>query len=256
MARKIGLDLNYYEHPCCTGVREAECRRSTLHWDLPVGRIALVCVDVWSEHYIQSHVDRTTEIALQRIVPLQEAFRQMGALVVHGPSPECARKYPEWLEAEVDQPQMQKGDWPPAEFRRKEGDYAGFTRSYTERSEDFDRIIRDRIIVPEAAPKGDDRVIANGEALHGLLARRGGLFLFYVGFAANMCVPFRDYGMRAMKDRGYEIILVEDCTTAIEVEDTADELILSRACKIDAALTVGYTVQSADLLAACGSTVA
>ena len=86
--------------------------------------------------------------------------------------------------------------------------------------------------------------------------RRGGLFLFYVGFAANMCVPFRDYGMRAMKDRGYEIILVEDCTTAIEVEDTADELILSRACKIDAALTVGYTVQSADLLAASGSTVA
>ena len=94
-------------------------------------------------------------------------------------------------------------------------------------------------------------MVVNGEALHRLLERRGGLFLFYMGFAANMCVPFRDYGMRAMKDRGYEIILVEDCTTAIEVEDTADELALSRACKIDAALTIGYTVQSADLLAAC-----
>ena len=86
-------------------------------------------------------------------------------------------------------------------------------------------------------PREGDRVIANGEALHRLLQRRGVLFLFYVGFAANMCVPFRDYGMRAMKSRGYEIILVEDCTTAIEVEDTAGDLALSRACRIDAAFT-------------------
>ena len=94
-------------------------------------------------------------------------------------------------------------------------------------------------------------MVANGEALHRLLRRRGVLFLFYMGFAANMCVPFRDYGMRAMKDRGYEVVLLEDCTTAIEVEDTADDLLLSQACKIDAALTIGYTLQSADLLAVC-----
>ena len=251
MGETLDLDLDYYEHPRGTGIREANCRRSNLHWELPVDQIALVCVDVWSEHYIESHVDRTTAITLERIVPLQEAFRRMGALVVHGPSPDCARKYPEWLEEEVAEPQQKKSDWPPAGFRRREGEYAGFARPYTEKSEEFERIIRDRSIVPEAAPKGEDRVVANGEALHRLLERRGGLFLFYMGFAANMCVPFRDYGMRAMKDRGYEVILVEDCTTAIEVEDTASELMLSRACKIDAALTIGYTVQSADLLAAC-----
>ena len=251
MSETLNLDLNYYEHPRGTGIREADCRRSTLRWQLPVEQVALVCVDVWSEHYIQTHVDRTTKITLERIVPVQEAFRQLGALVVHGPSPDCARKYPEWLEEEVDEPQRPEGDWPPADFRGKEGEYAGFARPHTERTEEFNRIIRDRRIVPEAAPRGDDRVGANGEALHRLLRRRGVLFLFYMGFAANMCVPFRDYGMRAMKDRGYEVVFLEDCTTAIEVEDTADDLLLSQACKIDAALTIGYTLQSADLLAAC-----
>ena len=251
MPEILHLELSYYEHPRGAKLREADCRRSAVHWALPVEQVALVCVDVWSEHYIQTHVDRTTEITLERIVPVQEAFRRLGALVVHGPSPDCARKYPEWLEEEVEGLQTPESAWPPAEFRRKEGEYAGFARPYTEQSEEFDRIIRERRIVPEAAPRGDDRVVVNGEALHRLLARRGGLFLFYVGFAANMCVPFRDYGMRAMKDRGYESILVEDCTTAIEVADTAGDFALSRACKIDAALTVGYTTNSADLLAAC-----
>ena len=251
MGETLNLDLNYYEHPRGTGIREADCRRSTLRWQLPVEQVALVCVDVWSEHYIQTHVDRTTKITLERIVPVQESFRQLGALVVHGPSPDCARKYPEWLEEEVDEPQRPEGDWPPADFRGKGGEYTCFARPHRERTEEFDRIIRDRRIVPEAAPRGDDRVVANGEALHRLLRRRGVLFLFYMGFAANMCVPFRDYGMRAMKDRGYEVVLLEDCTTAIEVEDTADDLLLSQACKIDAALTIGYTLQSGDLLAMC-----
>jgi hypothetical protein len=49
----------------------------------------------------------------------------------------------------------------------------------------------------------------------------------------------------------YEIVLVEDCTTAIEVEDTVSDLMLSRACAIDTALTIGHTTNSADLLEAC-----
>ncbi|MEE3259018.1 MAG: isochorismatase family protein [Candidatus Latescibacterota bacterium] len=251
MSEILHLELSYYEHRRSTKQREADCRRRVVHWGLPTEQVALVCVDVWSEHYIQTHVDRTTEITLERIVPVQEAFRRLGALVVHGPSPDCARKYPEWLEEEIEGSQMFVPAWPPSEFRRKEGDYADFVRPCEQQSEEFDQMIRERSIVPEAAPRGDDRVVVDGEALHRLLVRRGGLFLFYVGFAANMCVPFRDYGMRAMKDRGYDIILVEDCTTAIEVADSAGDLALSRACKIDAALTVGYTANSVDLLVAC-----
>ena len=57
--------------------------------------------------------------------------------------------------------------------------------------------------------------------------------------------------MRAMKARGYEIILLRDCTTAIEVADTADDLQLSKAAVMDTELTVGYTVSSSELVAAC-----
>ena len=67
-----------------------------------------------------------------------------------------------------------------------------------------------------------------------------------------MCVPFRDYGTRAMAARGYDIVLVRDCTTAIEVTDTVEDLMLSRAAVIDTELNVGYTVTSSELLAACG----
>ena len=250
MSKTISVDVHYYEHQRGTEIREEQAQRSTLRWELPVERVALVCVDVWSEHYVATHLARTTEITLEKIVPLQATFRQVGALVVHGPSPDCARKYGEWLEEEVEGSAVAGADWPPAAFRHKEGEFAGFARPYAAKTEEFERIIRDRSIVPEAAPQEGDRVIVNGEALHQLLQRRGVLFLFYVGFAANMCVPFRDYGMRAMKSRGYEIILVEDCTTAIEVADTAGDLALSRACRIDAALTVGYTMSSEDLLEA------
>ena len=250
MSKTISVDVHYYEHQRGTEIKEEQAQRSTLRWELPVERVALVCVDVWSEHYVATHLARTTEITLEKIVPLQATFRQVGALVVHGPSPDCARKYGEWLEEEVEGPAVAGADWPPAAFRHKEGEFAGFARPYAAKTEEFERIIRDRSIVPEAAPQEGDRVIVNGEALHQLLQRRGVLFLFYVGFAANMCVPFRDYGMRAMKSRGYEIILVEDCTTAIEVADTAGDLALSRACRIDAALTVGYTTSSEDLLEA------
>ena len=247
----LDIDLTYYEYERLTELDEADCHRRSLRWELPLQQVALVLVDVWSEHYIQTHLERATRITRERIVPVLRAFRQLGALVVHGPSPDCARKYAAFLEAEVENPRPPGADWPPAEFRRREGKYASFVRPGMEQSAEYDRIIRQRRIVPEAEPGGDDRVVANGEALHRLLARRGGLFLFYMGFAANMCVPSRDYGMRAMKERGYEIVLVEDCTTAIEVGDTAGDLTLSRACAVDAALTIGYTTSSSELLEAC-----
>ncbi len=95
-------------------------------------------------------------------------------------------------------------------------------------------------------------VVETGDDLHDLLHQRGILYLFYVGFAANICVPFKSYGMRAMKDRGYEIILVRDCTTAIETEDTLGTMDITRNAVRDTELNIGYTVSSAELVSACG----
>ncbi|MBI2952185.1 isochorismatase family protein, partial [bacterium] len=143
-------------------------------------------------------------------------------------------------------------DWPPPDFRRKAGDYAKWARPMEEKNRLYEDIIANRGIIPEVTPQGDDHVIVTGDQLHRLLRHRKILHLFYCGFAANMCVPFRDYGMRAMKSRGYEIILIRDCTTAIEVAETYDDLAISRVCVVDTELTVGYTISSSDLVAACG----
>ena len=53
-----------------------------------------------------------------------------------------------------------------------------------------------------------------------LCRERGILYLIYVGFATNICVPDRDYGMRAMRERGYALVLVRDATTGVEASDT------------------------------------
>ncbi|MBT5829551.1 MAG: hypothetical protein HOH77_05080 [Candidatus Latescibacteria bacterium] len=47
------------------------------------------------------------------------------------------------------------------------------------------------------------------------------------------------------------IVLIRDCTTAIEVADTHENLDLSRNAVIDTEVNIGYTTSSSDLLAAC-----
>ena len=44
--------------------------------------------------------------------------------------------------------------------------------------------------------------------------------LLYAGFATNWCILNRDYGMRAMAQRGYNMILLRDATMGVEFPDT------------------------------------
>ncbi|MCZ6632359.1 MAG: isochorismatase family protein, partial [bacterium] len=141
--------------------------------------------------------------------------------------------------------------WPPAEFQQKSGAYEKWARPQDSSDPVFDAILKDRKIISEVEPQPGDDVIVTGDQLHRLLSHRKILHLFYTGFAANMCVPFRDYGMRAMKDRGYDITLIRDCTTAIEIADTAEGLDLTRAAVIDTELNIGYSVSSEAVIQAC-----
>ena len=61
--------------------------------------------------------------------------------------------------------------------------------------------------------------------------------------------------MRAMKDRGYEIILIRDCTTAIEAADTIETLDITKNAVRDTELNIGYTVSSSGLMEACEKAV-
>ena len=254
--KSIELDVRYYHLTYRAYINEDEFHLNTLHWELPVNQIALILVDVWSDHYAKTHLDRGRDITLNRILPVLEAFRELGAAVIHAPSPSCATKYPQWTQfAGNDEvfgrPSQPRDNWPPPEFRSKTGEYAKWARPKDPKDAFFDSIIENRSIIPEVAPQDGDHVILNGDQLHRLLKHKQILQLFYVGFAANMCVPFRDYGMRAMHDRGYDVTLLRDCTSAIEVAETYPDMLLSKAAVVEIEQTVGYSAASEDLVAAC-----
>ncbi len=254
--KSIRLDVRYYHLTRKASVEEKDFHLRILQHEYPVDRVALVLVDVWSDHFVSTHLQRGRNITIERILPVADAFRSVGAAVIHAPSPDCAKRYAAWTRFAGDEEVFGRSspprdDWPPAEFRSGTGDYEEWARPKDPHDEVFEDIIKNRRIIPEAEPRAGDDVIVTGAQLHRLLKHRGILHLFYAGFAANMCVPFRDYGMRAMKDRGYDIILIRDCTTAIEVAETSENLDLSRAAVIDTEVNIGYTTSHSDLVAAC-----
>lgn len=252
------LEVEYYHMPQRAGVDEADFRRACLHWALPVKQAALVLVDMWSEHYVQSHLARGGRITQDCIVPLMHMFRRTDATVVHAPSPDCAPRYQHLLTrvegtptgpAVPERAQPLFPDWPPADFRSKTGAFSGLGRPVDAKDAEYDRIIRERGLMPEVEPTEGDCVVFTGEQLHAVLRSRGVTTLFYVGFAANFCVPNRDYGMRAMRGRGYDIVLVRDGTAAIEVADTIDAEELTAAAVRDVETAIGYSICTEALLA-------
>jgi len=188
--------------------------------EIPIAQAALVLVDVWHDHYIASHLERAQWIVRGRILPTVTTARDAGMLIVHAPSPPVAANYPEVQRPHVEPPARETPNWPPPDFVRREGPYAAYKRPEGL----VMRAAHDRAagykIHPLVLPEPGDWLVANGVELHALCRERGVLHLIYAGFAANMCVPYRDYGIRAMRARGYHCLLLRDCTTAIEGHDT------------------------------------
>ena len=251
----IELDIRYYHRPQNVGISEGDIYHNTLHRSLRASEIALVLVDVWSDHHIATHLQRGRDITLKHIRPAIEVFRRLGAAVIHAPGPECAEKYARWIRyaKEGDARGVSSpvdDDWPPAEFRNITAAYKRLARPSESGRQAVRDIAKNRRIIEEIAPQDDDEVVANGNQLHRLLRARQIPHLFYAGFAANICVPFKDYGMRAMKDRGYEIVLIRDGTTAIETADTIERMALTKNAIRDTEFNIGYTVSSSELIGA------
>ena len=253
----LNLSVRYYALRMARGKRcdEKTFRHATLNWRIPPQEAAVILVDCWDKHYIASHEERSRKITLDRIKPVLEACRTAGVTVVHAPSPPTAKHFPQWIryagEAEINGAGPTAAPaWPPQGFRQRQGKYAQFAKPKDPVLDEWLKT-HERLIIPEIAPIEDDFVIATGAQLHRLLTHKQILHLFYAGFAANMCVPFRDYGMRAMKDRGYNIILLRDCTSAIEAHSTVADFQLTQDAIINTEMTVGHTCTSAELIKAC-----
>jgi nicotinamidase-related amidase len=192
---------------------------------IPTEQAALVLVDCWDQIIVESFQERAERISEETIRPVLEASRAAGITVVHAPSPPLAEKFREfWPEdcAQADQPApAADADWPPTAFAQRQGEWAHLQARRSGLHQDqLDRIDRDRSIHAAVLPQPGDAVVAAGDQLHRLCRERGILYLFYVGFATNICVPDRDYGMRAMRERGYALVLLRDATTGVEASDT------------------------------------
>ena len=235
---------------------EANFGFATKDLTMPTDQVGLVLVDCWDIHPYASHLERGEHICENVLAPVANACREVGIAVIHAPSPGQAKLYSQWTkyasDAELFGAPGAETEWPPAEMRNRTGDYAQFAKEEVPcvkkwRAEELDK----RKIVDCLEPQPNDFVIANGEQLHRLCRDNGIVHLLYGGFAANMCVPGRDYGTRAFGRRGYNVILLRDGTTAIEAHCTLDGMRLTEAAVLETEMTIGFTCMSADLLAAC-----
>jgi len=255
---ELSLKLRHYHFDFAEGQPWVEENTGAVETARPFKpqETALVMVDCWDRHYLKSFLARSDQIIRERIVPLRDACRQAGISIIHAPSPSQAKQYPQWLQYAGDDELFARHasnapDWPPPSFRTRTGEYEQYAKQPGAVVQAWRVVEADqRRIAPELEPRDDEFVIATGRQLHRLLRHRKILHLLYAGFAANMCVLARDYGMRAMHHRGYNTILLRDCTTGIEANDTAADQGLMRAAILEAEMLLGFSADSGDLRAA------
>ena len=212
------------------------------------GSRALVLVDVWDNHFIESWLERAESVTREAVVPVLETARRIGLTIVHAPCPEVAAQYPQARRHRPPEPEP-NASWPPAEFRKREGEYAAFRgpRNQPPGIPSIDNLGMSR----EIRVLDDEEVISTGQQLHELLEARRILHLLYGGFATNWCIMNRDYGIRAMAKRGYNIILLRDATMGVEFPDTVDTCFATEISIRDAEVQIGFTASNRDFLAAC-----
>jgi nicotinamidase-related amidase len=224
---------------------------------LPVHQTALVLVDVWAVHYIDSMVRRIKRLVADTIVPALQAARQAGITVIHAPSPWIVqRRGYQTAKPELAEPAVEAATWPPAGFGHiyRGGEWAAFGRPEEPRLPAvYEWYETDLDIAAPARPEGDDLVISSGPELHAVLEERRILHLIYVGFCANWCLVGRDYGIMAMNQRGYNLILLRDATTGIESADTVDDLLMTNMTIREIETKWGWSATSEAFAAACVS---
>jgi len=248
--KSISVKPRYYRWHVDPGVEwiEANTRYARLDWQIPVSQTALVLVDVWQRHYIKDPEIRAEEIIDTKLLPLLSSFRKAGIKIIHAPSPEVAVTHSNWVRIQSREQVFSKRDeWPPAEFLSSTGVYKPFAMPY-EPMEEVRNKMAPLTFHPKVVPLEGEPVVANGVELHEYLKQNRILFLLYAGFNTNACIINRDYGTIRMRDRGYRIILVRDCTTGMESKETQPSMAQTNGAILFLEMFGCFTVLSSDLI--------
>jgi nicotinamidase-related amidase len=221
---------------------------ATLDWQIPLSQTALVLLDVWQRHYIKDTEERGERVINDNLIPLVEKCRQSGMQIIHAPSPPVAKRHPNWVKLVSEDEMMAKtDDWPPQQFRSLSGPYKNYRRPVEPREAERQSLpILD--FHPKVQPVANEPVIATGEELHRYCKQEGILFLFFAGFNTNACILSRDYGTIHMSNRGYEVILVRDCTTGMESAETHATLAQTNNAILQLEMFGQYSVASGEIM--------
>jgi len=257
---KLELRVRYYQDSTPSGVPciETNFKRREIMMPLPVQETALILVDIWNVLHIKSWIERTKKITVNAVVPVIEKARAARLTIVHAPSPEVAEKYPLSTKYASDAelfhtPKMY--NWPPKDFVKRQGDYRIFAGpsdqppGVKKKEKELQLPPLDLSSAIKVHP--DDYMISTGSQLQRLLKHKHILHLIYAGFATNICVINRDYGMRAMSNLGYNTILLRDSTTGIEWPDTVDNLFVTELAIREVENEIGFSVSNEDFFKAC-----
>ncbi len=253
--RTLDLRVRYFQDstPIEVPCREENFIRREITMSLPTEQTAFVLVDVWNVHFIESWIERAKDVTINAIVPALNAAREAGLTIVHAPCPEVASQFPQ-LDRHTPPEVQPPPDWPPLEFRSRTGEYAAYRGPRSQPPSigiHWDNLSDKLAMSPAIEVQDEDFVIATGEQLHGLSKERGILHLIYVGFATNWCVVGRDYGIRAMTRRGYNIVLLRDATTGVEFPDTLEQLFTTEITIREVEQQCGFSASNEHFFAAC-----
>jgi nicotinamidase-related amidase len=248
----LELNVRYFQDSPAEGLpyREEHFMRRHADMALPVDQTALVLVDTWDNHFIESWLERAERVTREAVVPVLAAGRAAGLTIVHAPSPRVTPSYPEHMKRHTPPPVSSPPDWPPPEFRAREGEFAAFRGPRNQPPGIPDVEIG---MSPYIEVRDEDFLLQTGQQLHELCQERGVLHLVYAGFATNWCIVGRDYGMRAMAARGYNLILLRDATMGVEYPDTLEELTATELAIREVETQLGFSATTADFLATCAA---
>jgi nicotinamidase-related amidase len=248
---KLKVSPRYHRWHVDPGVEwlESNTTYSHLDWTIPLSQTALVLIDVWQRHYLKDTEDRSEKIIDEKLVPLIAACRKAGMEVIHTPSAPTAHKHPNWINLIKKTERKPVADeWPPAQFKSLSGEFSAYRRPVEVREKER-QSLPELSIHPKVAPTPQEVVIATGDELHAYCRQKGILFLFFAGFNTNACVLRNDYATIKMSEKGYQVLVVRDCTTAMETRDTQATMSQTEGAILHLEMFGQYSVTSDEMIA-------
>ncbi|MCZ6671908.1 MAG: isochorismatase family protein [Verrucomicrobia bacterium] len=285
--RILKLPARYYQNARIYGPGMPPSGVEGLHeriFERPVSQVGLVLVHLWNVGETDgpypmdpnawfpgeatNWVPKSKQIIAKKIKPALEAAREAGMEIFHLAQSGYANRYPQYRKIAAD-PELRS----PYENVKVPGtawngtDSGGCVRPRSVEELWFDEFgpnfpgavwqthPKNFDIAKSVRPLPEENVFLTEWQLNGLCRRKDIDLLIYAGFMADGCVHNIPGAIRDMYKLKYRCILLRECTTAYEFEDTHERNEMTRAAIRLVETKWGYTAATDDFLRACRGAV-